>query len=148
MNLSLDFDGTAKLRGMLAQVRESGDDPRPAFHQVADYFEDQAEQVFLTRGRTAGGWKPLSAKYAKYRKAKPRGVQTGLLRRSMTTKGARYHRRLVSKTRVEVKSVAPHAHLYADGRGGQPARRLVRITRRNRRDIAGILQRHLTGGDR
>lgn len=145
MKLEVEPFGFAELRGVLAQVREHGEDMRPAMQQVADFFASEAAEVFRSRGRSAGGWEPLSEQYKKSRLPRPQGVQTGALRRSMTTKGARYHRRQVARDQVVVKSVAPHAHLYADGHGKQPARPLVRITPRTRREVAGILQRYLTG---
>jgi hypothetical protein len=148
MQFAIDIYGTRELRGVLQQIRQAGDDPRPAFEEVADFFEKEAAEVFRTHGRSAGGWKPLSALYAKYRYPRPRGVQTGGLLFSMVVKGDRNHRRQITRDQVTVKSRARHAHLFHKGRGGQPARPLVRVTARTRREVAGILQRHLTGGRR
>lgn len=145
MQFTLDTYGLPELRSALQQIREAGEDPRTAFEEVADFFEGEADKVFRTRGAAAGGWRPLSAKYAKYRRPRQQGVQTGVLRRSMTTSGARYHRRLFTRDSVTVKSTAPHAGLYARGHGKQPGRPLVRVTAATRREVAGILQRYLTG---
>lgn len=149
MRLAFDVDGTVELKGVLARMREAGQDPRPAFEEVADYFTDRAADAFRTQGRAIGvRWPRLSRQYVRYRKAGPVGVQTGVLRRSMTQPGARGYRRRLTRQRVEVVSTAPHAHLFAGGRGGQPARPLVNIRPPERRAVAGILQRHLSGGGR
>lgn len=149
MQFIIDTEGVPELKGALRRLRDAGEDPRQAFEDVADYFEAEAAEVFRTRGTSTGRpWRPLSAKYARNRKARPMGVQSGVLRRSMTTKGARYHRRLITRDSVTVKSVAPHAHLFDAGHGKQPGRTLVKVTARTRREVAGILQRHLTGDRR
>lgn len=149
MRFTIDLEGVPELKGALRRLRDAGEDPRAAFEDVADYFEDEAAEVFRTRGASTGRpWRPLSAKYARQRKAKAMGVQSGVLRRSMTTKGARYHRRQITRDSVTVKSVAPHAHLFHAGHGKQPGRTLVKVTPKTRREVAGILQHHLTGGDR
>lgn len=146
MRFEIDAYGTRELRSTLERLREAGDDPRPAFEEVADFFEATADSAFRTSGAAIGvRWRPLAQMTVKYRRPGPMGVQTGLLRRSMATKGARHHRRLITRDAVTVKSTAPHAHLFSGGRGGQPARPLVNIRPDDRKAVAGILQRYLTG---
>lgn len=146
MRFEIDPYGTERLRGTLAKLREAGDDPRPAFHEVADYFTAMNRQAMQTQGRSIGvRWPRLSQEYVRYRRPGPVGVQTGALRRSLTQKGARHSTRRLNRQYVQVATRAPHAHLFANGRGGQPARPLVNIRPRDRKALAGILQRHLTG---
>ncbi len=143
------FDGAlADLRAM----RERGEDVRPALREAADDFRVVMGQQFTSSGGLTGGWVGLSPGYqARKQRDRPgrrTGVYTGVMQRSLTTRGAGSTQR-VTKSRLVVgasataRGRARHVHLFDKGRGNQPARPVVPPARVFEQRWSPIFERHL-----
>lgn len=154
MNGDLTASGIDRATADLAEVRERGDDLRPALKEIAEDFRTGVmARQFSTGGSLTGGWVPHTPGY-RARKQRDRpgrrtGVYTGVMERSLTTRSGGYQR--ITRSRMEAGSNASprggrrHTQLFSQGRGGQAARPLVPPAPVLARRWSPVLDRYLAG---
>lgn len=128
-------------------VRDRLADITDAAGPVGDTIRGFFATVFDGAGRRTGGWPPLSDGYLAERQLRPVGVQSGGLLRSLIDPTHTWHEVDATTDRIEVGTSAPHGHLFARGRGGQPARPFARPDRQLAADLANTLHGWLLGTD-
>lgn len=153
MRLTVEPYGEDQFSGVIRRLRQSAEDPRPVLREVADDFRAVMSAQFSTSGGFSGGWAPSTPGYRARKGGGAPGVVTGVMRRSLTTRGAGSHQR-VTRDEMTVGSLATargrarHTDLYDRGRGGQVARPLVPPARVLARRWTPILARVLDTGGR
>lgn len=151
MRLNIDIDGLDRLDDTFDGISSRTSNMRPALEAVGDDFRSVMTGVFASGGAAVGGWPRLSRKYAarkaRQRPTAPPGVFTGVLRESLTRKGARYARQRIEQNAIVVGTKAPHAHLFRDGRRRQRPRRLIPRRTTLQRRWTPIIAAHVAGRD-
>lgn len=126
--------------GTLAGISGRIDDLRPFFDGIVEDIRELSDERFR---RSGPGWAPLSPEWRDRKPGgTPPGVFSGVMRRSFVQR-ARYSIDERGRDEVAVGSRAPHAHLFAEGRGRQPARPVLPDAERYTPRAAEALRRHL-----
>ena len=146
MQLNVRVDGTQSVSRGLNAIGQRVTDLRPAWEEIADDFLDIEEDVFATQGASLGRrWKPNVGWWADY-KRKHYGpdsgvlVQTGRLKKSLTSEGAPWALRDVRPAQLRMGTTLGIAAIHQKGgtltkRGRQvriPARPFVRARQQAR----------------
>jgi hypothetical protein len=134
--------GFKELKADLEAAAARGKDPRPAFRDIADDIRS-AEKQYLGRVR----WAPLSPEYAARKARMGKGTKvgsySGVLLDSLVDPGNRFHIEKITDASVTVATKNPVAKLFNKGTSKQPARRLVRLSPKNRRQMLTTLTDYL-----
>lgn len=72
IGLTIKQTGTEEVRTMLSRVLVAAENISPAFPEMEAAFRQMESAAFLTEGATTatGSWRPLSAKYAAWKRAR------------------------------------------------------------------------------
>lgn len=135
------------LIGKLSAMDAAAENPKDALLEVADLFFTVTEPGYWRAAR----WVPLrpdSARRKRKRGLPARPLVGGTLERSLTSKGARYQVRRVSKSSVTLGTSHPLAAIHDKGtRGALPARRLIAVSKADRAAYRDVFARATVGGN-
>lgn len=117
-------------------------DLSPVLSDIADVLDQSAEAAFASSGSSSGGrWAPLSSRYAMWKAKRYPGqpilVATGALRASMGNVREVSPRRLVWGTDDR------KARYHQAGTSKMPARPIIRLTSKERRDMTRLVHAYL-----
>lgn len=148
MQFSVVIFGEKKVAAKFDRMGRDILDERPAFDKVADYLMKITATQFDSQGRRGGGqWKPLTSKWARYKVLKgydPRILhKQGVLRRSVTNRGARGQILRINKQEMEFGSNLEYAARHQFGYGNVPARPFLRILGSDEKKIAKMISDHI-----
>lgn len=129
-------------RGLLLAAEEARDLSEP-LEQAGHLILGAVAQQFATEGRRAGGWPPLSPRYAAWKAAhypgRPILVLTGQMKRAALDTRALQ----VTPRRLTYQIDDPKALYHQVGAGRLPVRRVVDLTGHDRRMIDRAFARWL-----
>ena len=135
IKISLDPGGVIFHRRFTRFVSDLTD-LSPAFEEMADAFGEWEQQVFATRGGSAGApWKPRKAPTGGW----PLLVRTGALRASLTGPSVRQ----ITPRRMVLGTNDPKAGFHQTGTRKMVARPLVRLTAANKAQWTRIIHAYL-----
>lgn len=141
MRLDVRLNAADALRRVRA-MDDAASTPREALQDAADLrLRQQQEYV------RSAPWKPLAAKSARRKAAKGRTTRPllgGRLEKSLTVQRSRGSIRRFAKSSVLVGTSNPVARLHQKGtRRGLPARPVIRVTAKDRDELADVFRRRL-----
>lgn len=142
----------AKLQAMKGRTKRVD----PAWREVGSHISKQIKNQFRTRGATFGTpWKPLapSTVLEKKRKGYPRQplVRTGKMKRLVTGRPLEVERYAGQVATFGTKSkiaLFQHGGTKRNGKRHIPARPIMKMTPKLRREIRDILKKHVLRGER
>ena len=142
----------AKLQAMKGRTKRVD----PAWREVGSHISKQIKNQFRTRGATFGTpWKPLapSTVLEKKRKGYPRQplVRTGKMKRLVTGRPLEVEQYAGQVATFGTKSkiaLFQHGGTKRNGKRHIPARPIMKMTPKLRREIRDILKKHVLRGER
>lgn len=144
--MRLNVEVTNLSGGLLDQMANRVENPKPALRSIGEKFRSRQVDVFRTGG--GGSWAPNDPRTARRKQDGRVLVDTGGLLRSLTQKGARYSVAQVTARDALFGTRNPVAHLQRDGARGLPKRNPVPpLTATEREQYAAGLLAFLLDGD-
>lgn len=142
----------AKLQAMKGRTKRVD----PAWKEVGSHIAKQIRDQFRTRGATFGTpWKPLAPSTVKEKKRKgyPRQplVRTGAMKRGLVSRPLnveRYQGQMATFGTNSKIALFQHGGTKRNGRKHIPARPIMKMTPKLRREIKAILKKHIVKGER
>lgn len=144
--VNFDVLGERQVSQMLSRTTDKAADLGPYWLMVAGLLQDVIGQQFDSEGGRTGGWAPLSDRYAsdKVRRfgSQPILVATGRLKESLTGGAGRIFRQEGNET-LRFGTSVPYGVYHQSGTSRMPQRRILDLTKDDRRTMMKMLQRHL-----
>lgn len=142
---------TPKSKRLLDKFSKAGNtiDLRSVLHVLGIGYRKEVEQTFnRTQPRDkALAWKPLTSAYEEIKRKKfgeqPLLVATGVLKRSMITKGAEGNITLISSNRAVFGSTIPYGKFHDEGTSKMPKRNFSEISERREKIFEGQIERDM-----
>lgn len=125
-------------------------DFKPVFEKVAKLIYQDIKQNFTSGGSVAGGWTPLSRRYAEQKAKDFRAglikfnkimYRTGRLADSLISPKGKDAVFEVTDTSLEIGTRVPYALAHQTGTKRLPQRRLVALSDGTRREIVRVFQK-------
>ncbi|MFZ9311565.1 MAG: phage virion morphogenesis protein [Arenimonas sp.] len=148
LRITFTIEGEAQFDRALSRFGDGVSDLRPAWSGVAGVLRQHMTRQFASEGShgQAGGWKPLSKRYAKWKAKKFPGrpilEATGKMKRSLT--GVTGDTVLVMQPLIfGIGTKRKYASYHQRGGGRLPQRKIIDLTEADKRDVARAIQRAL-----
>jgi len=114
VRVEIDVIGGTKIRARLTRMGSNVINMRPAMSKVADYILMAESRIFDSQGRRGGGsWKRVTVEWARRKREQgldPRILHArGRLRNSMTKRGDKNQKLILTSSSVTVGSELPYA---------------------------------------
>lgn len=155
MQLRLEVFGDVQLSRDLTRWAHAAEDMSPAFADIYDDFRKVERRQFDSEGSYgSGGWAPLRPSTVASRSGSAHpilrsvGADSGRLRRSLTTKGARDAIARLTSDELVMGTKTPYAQFHQRGTKHMPRRRIVELTEADKKRWAKIIQAYLVATDR
>jgi len=146
MRFQFTVDGEALVDRTLLRWSDRVHNARPAFEAIADQFATAEMAHFASNG--SGKWAALSPRYAAYKAARfpgrPTLVRAGDLRNTLTRRPLGVER--IADNSLEVGTNDPKALFHQKGTPKMPARPVIKLNDRTKKQMAKTLQRYLATG--
>jgi hypothetical protein len=150
VTVSVEVFGDVVVERELLRFSRAAENMRPAGEEFMDYMRGVEREQFNTQGASgSGGWAPL--KRATVAQKAKRGLDSRILRatdnlfESLTSRGHPDHIEKISADEWFFATRDKKARFHQKGTRKMPARRVIELSERNRRDAVKIVQRHLMG---
>lgn len=146
--ITFEVLGSREIDRTLTRITHDITDAGPLWQSLANRFATLEAQQFATEGIAAGGWEPLSPRYAAWKARKYPGApiltRTGKLRRSLTVRPFGIER--ITPDSMTIGTDIPYATYHQHGTARMPARPIVAMTEATRRDWVKRVQRYVITG--